>query len=451
MKADFFRLDDEFREAFENFKARPPASVWYGIVDELPVNTSRRKIPQVWFIAAGFALLIASSISLWVYTGSHVELQEIATLPPDYGHNNTILTGNKTDSLLLADANDKDGTNIEKNNPSVKVAQRLSKEILSSGNISGSPAIVSSLEGQVETVLPSIVFEEIPEKATPVAKIQIAEQSIVFDFDQQEVVRPRIDLGGHFAMQYSFRSMSHDPSLLTSSSLPGVENRLMTFDAGISLTLSTRSRLSLQTGINYSTMGQFVNSIDVLSNPDLVSLLALNSNKLLDNAQTILTSHGFIRFDNPGMSSAINESTGALTSLNAAGLGQLSQLELHDYGFMQMFSFIEVPLVARFRMLDHGLHMHMKGGVSASYLVGNNVFAGQGNLRQSIGQTFGLRKLNFEGIAGVVMEVPITRNISLQLEPTVQFFFFPMIDGFTYFGRSVPYSFSLFTGITYGF
>jgi len=75
----------------------------------------------------------------------------------------------------------------------------------------------------------------------------------------------------------------------------------------------------------------------------------------------------------------------------------------------------------------------------------------QGSVRQSIGQTFGIRKLNFEGIVGVVFEVPLTRSISLQLEPTAQIFFFPMLDDLKNFGRPMPYSFSLFTGITYGF
>jgi|GEM_PF-1086055 hypothetical protein len=452
MKADYFRYEEELREAFEDFKVRPPASVWYGIVDELPAKAPRKKSPQVWLVAASVALFMASTVFVWIYSGRLDLIQGLVALQQQSDYGDEMLTDNSA-STALGESVMPENTEQQPHGevPSGTKIYQAGIPSLSSEGFTGPPVPVASLDGNIATERPSLAIENALDLADNRSAIQVTSNFEGIDFYKPEVSRTRIDLGGHFAMRYSSRSFTNSPNLLTSNPLQGIENPIMTFDAGISLTLSSRSRLSFQTGVHYSTMGQNVNNIDVFSNPELLSLFKNTTYDMFGSAQTMVTSHGFIQlnetgqlFSKPGTSSSIKNS-------NALILGQSYPQSIDDFGLTQMFSFIEVPLIARFRMLDHGLTMHMKGGVSASYMVSNNVFPSRGSVRQSIGETFGIRQLNFEGIVGVVVDVPITRNISFQLEPTAQFFFFPMIDGFNYFGRPIPYSFSLFTGITYGF
>ncbi|HSV76660.1 MAG TPA: hypothetical protein VLH37_06475 [Bacteroidales bacterium] len=451
MKADYFRYEEELREAFEDFKVRPPASVWYGIVDELPAKAPRKKIPQVWLVAASVALFLASTVFVWIYSGRLNLMQGLVALQQqsDYGDRLTDNSASTTlgESVLLENTEQQP----QGETPSGTKIYQSGIPSLSSEGFTGPPVPVVSLDGNIATEIPSLALENAPDLADNSSAIQVVSNFETIDLNQPEVSRTRIDLGGHFAMRYSSRSLTNSPTQLTSNPLKGIENPIMTFDAGISLTLSSKSRLSFQTGVHYSTMGQYVNNIDVFSNPELLSLFKNTTYDMFGSAQTMVTSHGFIQLNETGQLFSRTGATSSIKNSNALILGESYPLSLNDFGLTQMFSFIEVPLIARFRMLDHGLTMHMKGGVSASYMVSNNVFPSRGSVRQSIGETFGIRQLNFEGIVGVVVDVPITRNISFQLEPTAQFFFFPMIDGFNYFGRPIPYSFSLFTGITYGF
>jgi len=452
MKADYFRYEEEIREAFEHFEVKPPPSVWYGIVDDLPASTPRHKVPQVWLVAAGMALFLTSSVLLWILSGRLESIPDLVAL-----QNNS---GNSVERFANNSKNTPAGGTVfyenweqqlEKEALTGAVSYKFDSSALNSEVLAVAPEPVALLQGSISPATPSLGAEGYSEDDASSSFMQIPDQSIIADFRQPEQARTRIDLGGHFAMRYSSRSFSNNPNLLASNPLQGLENPLMTFDAGISLTLSSKSRLSFQTGVHYSTMGQSVNSIDVFSNPDMLSLFGNTENRLFDKEHTIVTSHGFIKLNEAGQGFSHTGTSNMLIGPNAMVLGQQNPKELGDFGFAQMFSFIEVPLIARFRMIDHGLTMHMKGGVSASYLIGNSVFPVQGSVRQSIGHTFGIRKLNFEGIFGVVFEVPITRSISLQLEPTAQIFFFPMLDDLKNFGRPMPYSFSLFTGITYGF
>jgi len=452
MKADYFRYEEELREAFEDFKVRPPVSVWYGIVDELPTKAPRKKSHQGWLVAASVALFMASTVFVWIYSGRLDLIPALVALRQQSDISDERLTDNSANTALGESVlPENSGQQPQGDAPSETKIFQSGIPALSSEGFTEAPVPVASLDGNIATEMPSLVLENDHDLADNSSDLQVANNSLAIDFNQPEASSTRIDLGGHFAMRYSSRSFTNSPNLLTSNPLQGIENPIMTFDAGISLTLSSRSRLSFQTGVHYSTMGQYVNNIDVFSNPELLSLFENTTYDLFGNAQTMVTSHGFIQLNETGQLFSKTGASSSINNSNALILGQSYPQDFEDFGLTQMFSFIEVPLIARFRMLDHGLTMHMKGGVSASYMVSNNVFPSRGSVRQSIGQTFGIRQLNFEGIVGVVLDVPITRKISFQLEPTAQFFFFPMIDGFNYFGRPIPYSFSLFTGITYGF
>ena len=442
-------IDSIAKNAFRDFEPTPPAHVWYNIVDELPFKPSSNGLKKIVLIAASLALLLGSSV--WMYFVASRTQMLIATQSDAVAQSNeyavfpevedTPLSTTETAAYLRLPV-------VASQSPDENIPLQLSANAQILPQLIpiqlADRAITSSLH------LPGLADR--PKKVTEPVAIAYAPllASVEPRFESHARTSPvRVRLGSHLALQNNFRTLSYQSSHAVNFPFSQLENNILTFDAGLSLVLSSRSRFSFQTGIHYSTVGQFVNSIDIYQHPNLLPLFVQNPNLPIGHPQTVITSHGFIRLNEARLFFSDKESSRVITSkrLNSNPLS----LNLKDQGLTQVFGFVEVPIVGRFLLYDRSIDIHIKGGIAANYLVSNQVFAGEGLFQQSIGETHGIRKFNFEGVAGLVFELPISPNLTFHLEPTAQFFFFPIVEGFMHFGRAVPYSYSIFTGIRYGF
>lgn len=442
-------IDRIAKNAFRDFEPTPPVHVWYNIVDALPFKASSNGLKRIMLIAASLALLLGSSI--WMYFVASRTQMLIAT------HSDAVVQSNEyEDSSEIA------ATPLSTTEPIAYLRSPVAA--------SQSPDENIPLQLLANTqILPQLLPIQLPKRAI-VSSIHLPGLAERLKKDTEPVaiayaslptsVEPRFDgqvrnnpvsvrVGSHLALQNNFRTLSYQTSHAANFPFSQLENNILTFDAGLSVVLSTRSRFSFQTGIHYSTVGQFVNSIDIYQHPNLLPLFVQNPNLPIGHPQTVITSHGFIRLNEARLYFSDKESSRVITSkrLNSNPLA----LNLKDQGLTQVFGFVEVPIVGRYLLYDRSIDIHIKGGIAANYLISNQVFAGEGLFQQSIGETHGIRKFNFEGVAGLVFEFPITSNLTFHLEPTTQFFFFPIVDGFMHFGRAVPYSYSIFTGIRFGF
>jgi len=443
-------IDSIAKNAFRDFEPTPPAHVWYNIVDALPFKTSSNGLKRIVLVAASMALLLGSSI--WMYFVASRTQMLITT------HSDAVVQSNEYEGLSEIQA-----TPLSTPGPVAYLRSPVAASQSPDENIP------SQLSANAQ-ILPRLIPLQLPERPISIRihppgladrlkkrtePVEIAYAPLLTPveprFDGQARNNPvRVRLGSHLALQNNFRTLSYQTSHAVNFPFSQLENNILTFDAGLSLVLSSRSRFSFQTGIHYSTVGQFVNSIDIYQHPNLLPLFVQNPNLPIGHPQTVITSHGFIRLNEARLFFSDKESSRVITSkrLNSNPL----TLNLKDQGLTQVFGFVEVPIVGRYLLYDRSsIDIHIKGGIAANYLISNQVFAGEGLFQQSIGETHGIRKFNFEGVAGLVFEFPISSNLTFHLEPTAQFFFFPIVDGFTHFGRAVPYSYSIFTGIRYSF
>lgn len=115
----------------------------------------------------------------------------------------------------------------------------------------------------------------------------------------------------------------------------------------------------------------------------------------------------------------------------------------------QDFGYIEIPVQATYKIIDHKFDVGVTGGISTNILVGNkaNLFAnGQ---RVSSGATANLRDFTYSGAVGLELGYDISNRITITVEPRIKHFLNSLSSN-----KAVdfkPYQLDIVTGITYSF
>jgi hypothetical protein len=434
-------FDEKIREAFGDFEVMPPAHVWYGISLGMAPPAPRRVAPLLLKVAAGLAIFILTSLSFWflafqpagefpqlaadsAVSGS-VEASELALNEP--GRATPRLQGLTNGSLFNSSEDDIFDLppTFEFNAPS---------------------SLLAFLSGTKPALLPPTL--DFQQKILP-----LEESPSFFAFASKGVDFSFLTLGVHMAPQYSFRHLAR-PSEIDNAGIPfeNLESALFSFNIGLSADAKILPWLSLQTGLNYSTMGQFVSDIIAFSHPSNLPLFEIDPKSHFGHPQTIVTSQGNIRLSEPSLFFADAESYRVITNKQYFVDGDPKNLTMRDFGISQYFAFLEVPLIANVTLLEMpNADIRIKAGGSMNYLLSNEVFLGRKTMQNPIGETYGLRKFNFSVIGGIALNVPLNNRLSLTFEPSAQYFLMPMVRDQLMIGRALPFQYSVFTGLTYGF
>jgi hypothetical protein len=126
-----------------------------------------------------------------------------------------------------------------------------------------------------------------------------------------------------------------------------------------------------------------------------------------------------------------------------------ANLEYLDNSLRQNFSYLEVPFVVKYKVIDKTFDFNLIGGVSSNLLVNNSVYASVNGGRYQVGKTQGMNAIIFSSSLGMGMEYNVNRNLSLNLEPTFRYYLNPFneLSGLKFH----PYSFGIFSGLSFKF
>lgn len=246
------------------------------------------------------------------------------------------------------------------------------------------------------------------------------------------------------APQYNYRYLANKSrSDFRDIPFQSLEKQLYTYSAGISAFISLSPDWQIQTGLNYNNMGQFVDGIVSYQHPEKISLYS--------NNQYVITSLGGVKIHDEFHHFEDSHSYRVIHTKQTLDETEVKHLNKTTEGITQTFSYLEVPIIFRYNISKQSVGISIKGGVSGNYLLRKDVFLGKDIFQTPIGETYGVKQLNFSVIGGFAMNLPITSNIFLHVEPTAQLFLHPLVlDGFR-LGNAVPYNFSLQTGFSYRF
>lgn len=229
-----------------------------------------------------------------------------------------------------------------------------------------------------------------------------------------------------------------------SKQMAASEQPLVSYSGGVALSFKISKRFTIQSGLYYSSLGQKVDGINTFSG------FQQYVNTKGDHNFEVLTSSGTVFISNPDVFLSANGSERINTEYTVDVFDpKKASLQPVNSSLNQNFRYLEFPVFLRYKLVDKMIGINLIGGLSYNLLVNNTVYTTfDGNI-YPVGDTKGLNPLSLSSSLGMGMEYNISNKLSLNLEPTFRYYLNPF--SVTTGSYIHPYSFGIFSGISYKF
>lgn len=222
------------------------------------------------------------------------------------------------------------------------------------------------------------------------------------------------------------------------------EEPVASYTGGVGLSYKISRRFSIQSGLYYSSLGQKLDGINTFGG------FRQYDNSKGDNNFEIRTSTGTIYASNPDVFVNADVANRVVTPYtNDVFDPEKASLQYINNSLTQNLSYLELPVILRYKIIDKTIGINVIGGMSYNLLVNNSVYTEVDGNRYVIGDTRGLNPLSLSSSLGMGMEYNFSKKLSLNLEPTFRYYLNPFsVSSGTYMH---PYSFGIFSGVSYKF
>ncbi len=222
------------------------------------------------------------------------------------------------------------------------------------------------------------------------------------------------------------------------------EQTRISYTGGVGFAYKISRKFSVQSGLYYATIGNEVDGIN-----SFAGFREYDYTKGDHNFE-VLTSSGRIYTDNADVFLRDNSGDRVQTMYtNDVFDPAKANLSYINNTLFQNFSYLEMPVIFRYKLVDKSIDFNLIGGLSYNLLVNNSVHTVIDGSRYNVGKTEGMNPLMVSSSLGMGMEYNLSDKFSLNLEPTFKYYLNPFGE-FTGL-KSQPYSFGVFSGLSYKF
>jgi hypothetical protein len=223
------------------------------------------------------------------------------------------------------------------------------------------------------------------------------------------------------------------------------EQSHISYAGGFALSYKINKRFSVQSGLYYSSFGQELTGISSYGGFHNYDYTKGDHNfEVLTTSGTVYTNNADVFLLDPKYPDRI-----ITRYTNDVFDPAKANLQYLDNSLRQNFSYLELPFVLKYKIIDKGVDFNIIGGISSNLLVSNSVYATLNNGKYPVGKTEGMNTITFSSSLGMGMEYSLSKNFSFNLEPTLRYYLNPFneVSGI----KIHPYSFGIFSGLSYKF
>ncbi len=434
-------IDLLFRNGLKDYEVLPPAGVW----SEIKPVIRKHQLLLIYLRTAAAVILILS-VSFLAYrlgrenisliktdvavlnTDQFVVQDEVPLLVEESAiYDNNMPQGSGTDHTIAPAQNDTSTTDYQ-------ASQRRNQRLIS--------RVAGMLQGNRSDEL----------QRNLIARSEINEADVTSYFNDISVrdylvypVTPKIDRWSVTAMAsptYYPRPQVNNNGI--SKQMGSSEQSRLSYSGGVAFAYRISRKLSVQSGLYYSSIGQEVG--DIYSFGGFGKYIYTKSDRNFE----VMTSAGRIYTENADIFLRDGIGDRVLTRYtNDVFDPAKASLQYMSSSLYQSFSYIEMPLILRYKLLDKDIDINLVGGVSYNFLVNNAVYTRFDGNRLDVGKTDGLNQFMLSSSLGMGMEYNLSDRFSLNLEPTFRYYMNPFSD--TQGLKAHPYSFGIFSGLSYKF
>ena len=422
------KIEKLFKNALEQVSVEPPARVWEGINSHFVMKQRRlRRIYTYSGIAAAVILLFGVGFFMQSKHTNIYTPTSVATLNSSINNhdNNKILAFTSTphsipeikkkreeytvEHLAPVPVSTSTLTSLENEQPEGDLKKASVRAgfipLVNQNAIENQRKYTELLDGKSITTV----------KTTNKVKSEDAKMFTVGGY-----VSPGYSSGSYKTSGTNARSVQYE-----SSQMSGIFN----VGGGLTFAVKPTKRISIETGLGYSRMGQKTDDAQVyVPRSDMVSY----------NANT----HAYTP-----LGSVKNKANATVSSPETFVSLKTEQDE--DGSIEQQFDAIEIPLIFRYHLNDNRVKFSVLGGFGASFMVRNHTYVNYNGKKEFMGEAEDIRTFNISTNIGFGIEYPLSKSIHIKVEP-----------GFKYYLQSLsksaeidfkPYSFTFSTGIGINF
>ncbi len=437
-------IDVLFRNGLKSLEVLPPASAWDRISVAASTNNGRRMFLGV---AASVAAMVALASAFWLMTQSVMMSwsdptaltlnQEVRPAGSWSG------PGRESEALFLS----------APDNDLASPAQEAAMVITAPGRGEVYEMPVIAFDREWEYILTENDFisdqdnrDDIMAGIFPLAghaRVILDNNSITGDLTPIAEPKPeRWMFGGGFIPAFQIRPSSDDPAL---RSMLESEKSFVSYSGGMTVGFRFSNRLSISTGIYYSSMGQTIENISTYSGfAPFVAAKGGSDMTVSTTAGNIVSTHSDLYIYDKA-ANRVNTKYGRDT-FDPIKEG----LPYSGSNLVQQFGYLELPFILRYKLVDRVLDFNLLGGVSYSLLVGNSVHAiSSVGEKVYAGYTEDISPFNISSTMGLGMSYNLSNLVSFNIEPMLRYNISTI--GLETSAIPKPWSFGVFSGLFFRF
>jgi len=432
-------IDLVFRNGLKDFEVIPPSNVWDNI--QPVIKTKHRSVILI-RAAASVAVLLTLSFFTYEWSRLITSAPESSAVVLNRGSVSSVKSPSNVNPLIslkeIKSQSDKEGTQlkvISENNNEAKNLMNISPESI-------------SLQ---ETKSLQVSFTD--QRSGPVLATLNKSQKNTFRISNPDLQYSLVNSPEKVVERWSVAAMA-SPTYYShfnsggneiTKQLMSSEQPMISYSGGVAFSYKISKRVSVQSGLYYASLGQVVDGINTYAGFQKYGYTKGDHNfEVLTTNGTVFTRNSDVFLSATGTVARINTNyTSDVFDPNKANLRYINST------ISQNFSYLELPVLVRYKIIDKTIDLNLIGGVSYNLLVNNSVYTMVNGSKYTIGETEKLNPLSISSTLGMGMEYNFSEKLSLNVEPTLRYYLNP-ISGST--GINVhPYSFGIFSGFSYKF
>ncbi|MBN2487200.1 MAG: outer membrane beta-barrel protein [Bacteroidales bacterium] len=462
-------MDQFFRDELKDYSPELPVDMWGKIAINIPQKRKKLILPLFWKVAAGIAIVV-STATLVLKLSSPDKNTGYALAGSDTASTVKIISSQPlpvkiTQQSTLEIAVPKSNSKNTLSQNSVVSAKNNKKPALPDppDNLPETQPIHTESQVDKQPAYPVKYAEAVNENnLVPVVDtIQqqplLAEQhSIPLPFDeyQEEKSKIRWLIGGQAGPQYSYRTIASESiDAAKIAAVNNTESSVIAYAGGINIEMRPGRKLSIQSGIYYSKIG-----VEQVARATVSGAFFENYSREEFSATIEATSITY-RFPNSSVEFVPKTNTGSTeknsNNIDASPISPLSPSWGPSYveeppmevSATRFFEYMELPLLARYTLIDRKIGLQFLGGLSTNILLSNVTYIDDPNA--AVHTAKNVNPVSFSSTLGFGLSYEISPRINLSLEP--QFKYFLSKQTSNEYLNIHPYSLGVFTGVKYLF
>lgn len=449
------------KDKLGGYQVDPPEKVWDSIASELGGRSRRGMIIIALSVAATLALAVTLGINYFgpevhedaVIAGAAVNTD--TTVDADKGAKEAVIADTDVKEALIADTDAKETGRETLEEKVVAALEKIAtEEIATEKPAMEKPATEEPAIREMATN--ELAVHVGAETATDQIAIALQTDEVagseptadpVPDMDVGGKKDPRWIIGAALSPLYSFR----DAEATAMNGAVEHESGLLSYAAGVHVGYRTTPRLAIESGVFFTKMGiaigapgiqLFSRSLDESFDFAPLGAEASRSNvvAISNSVGNIVSKSGDIYVNNYKLNASTE--TNAVVDYSSSGI-------YADQGIKQHLNYLELPFNLRYTVVDRDIELQLVGGMSTNFLVDNYVTMETSDGPVEIGYLTNIRNINYSGNAGLGVIYHIQEQFSLYLEPRFRYFLNSVNDATL--PNTRPYTFGVFTGLSYTF